>query len=147
MVLDDVSSNNVFNVINLLWYILSPWWVDPLNEIEGLLEMAWESSLQTDLIFQRKLWPWLWFLLLWVSLCQVALVFSTLALKPCWELCRAWINSNSLLDNYLWAYLFYLCLLFLAYYIFHQVNYQNTRHKFRLFQLGPKPLPLGEENP
>ena len=57
------------------------------------------------------------------------------------------INSNSLLDNYLWAYLFHLCLFFLAYYIFHRVNYQkHKRHKFRLFNPGPKSLPLGEEN-
>ena len=93
--------------------------MDPLNDIE-------ESSLETDLTFQCKLWPWLWSLLPWVFSCQVALVLSTLALIPCWELGRARFNSNSLLDNYLWAYFLFLCLLFLAYYVFHQVNYQNT---------------------
>ena len=41
--------------------------------------------------------------------------FSTLALIPCWEFGGSKINSNSLLDNYLWAYFFYLCLFFLAY--------------------------------
>ena len=39
-------------------------------------------------------------------------------------------------------------ILVLTYYIFHQVNYQNTRDtKFRLFKPWQKPLPLGEENP
>ena len=36
----------------------------------------------------------------------------------------------------------------LAYYVLHQDNYQNTRDaEFWLFKPGPKPLPLGEENP
>ena len=62
-----------------------------------------------------------------MSSCQVALVVSTLASIPCWEFGRAMINTNSLLDNYLWAYYVYLCLLLFAYLVFHRVNYQNTR--------------------
>ena len=46
--------------------------------------------------------------------------------KKCWKFGRAVINTNTLLGNYLWAYLIYLCLLFLAYLVFHQVNCQNT---------------------
>ena len=68
-------------------------------------------------------------------LCQAALEFITLALIQCWEFGGLVINSNSLLDNCLWAYLIYLCLLFLAYLVFHQVNYQkHKRQKFRLFE-------------
>ena len=117
-----------------------------------ILWMRWRSFSKIVWVYFLQTWfefsPKILFFLPGVALSQVAFEFSTLALKPCLEFRGLVINSNSHLDNYLCAYLSYLCLLFFV--LFSVLSSQLSkymRHNNYTPRSREKPLPLGEENP